>query len=614
MILVVILIALLIFFDVHNAIRAKVKSQNAVDAAALAGANWQRHTLNLIGELNLVKAAEVLISADALGIGGDPATFMREKEPEQLADRRELQADLERAEAEKAKLRTALSLVTEMQTRISFVGPLIGFGAAQQAAKNNGIAANQASGKLLYELFYNNILDDSIYGNELVVPQIINGYSWRKPYASMIGTLLDFSGGESDLRVNGIAAFPRFKALSMPSASADGSPFSGFLTSRAFYEAVIGNNWCAVMDFLDRAKVRNMAGNWWGKFQCSYDSGFLKQSEILPVHIDFFEMEGGPPHQAASPVRDLLKERNVRPLDSLYETTDPYPHTVSASGEVTYTGTFDPRGRPVRNASDTDLKLSLPSVSWAVFDDEWAAYSDDKKSRWQQYLAGTFRPGMDFEGARSYFETSLPMKTFQGTGRAAAAFRKFGGSGAAGKRMKKYAGSSAEAGDRMQNMNLGIAASSNAKPLGLIRTESGAELPPFGAGGLVLPVFTHSVLIPVSLDPPDGFSMLDISWFYFVSEFLPVLGESTTLAEAKSEAQRRHPDHASHYEYFYQALLKLNDEQWRQSGLTWLDTPVDYYMDEHGNRQVRSRNRDHCFDWPHSAQGPEGRRGPEILH
>lgn len=58
--MVAILIAILFLFDVHTVIRGKIKGQSAVDAAALAGATWQMHTLNLIGELNLIKATTVL--------------------------------------------------------------------------------------------------------------------------------------------------------------------------------------------------------------------------------------------------------------------------------------------------------------------------------------------------------------------------------------------------------------------------------------------------------------------------------------------------------------------------------------------------------------------------
>ena len=60
--LLVLVLAIFILFDISNIIRAKVKAQNAVDAAALTGANWQRHTLNLVGELNLINATTALMS------------------------------------------------------------------------------------------------------------------------------------------------------------------------------------------------------------------------------------------------------------------------------------------------------------------------------------------------------------------------------------------------------------------------------------------------------------------------------------------------------------------------------------------------------------------------
>ena len=60
--LILVIIAILLLFDVQTVIRGKVKAQNGVDAAALTGAEWQKHSLNLIGELNLVRATGTLIS------------------------------------------------------------------------------------------------------------------------------------------------------------------------------------------------------------------------------------------------------------------------------------------------------------------------------------------------------------------------------------------------------------------------------------------------------------------------------------------------------------------------------------------------------------------------
>ena len=60
--LILVIIAVLLLFDVQTVIRGKVKAQNGVDAAALTAAEWQKHSLNLIGELNLVRATGTLIS------------------------------------------------------------------------------------------------------------------------------------------------------------------------------------------------------------------------------------------------------------------------------------------------------------------------------------------------------------------------------------------------------------------------------------------------------------------------------------------------------------------------------------------------------------------------
>ena len=117
--LLTLLIALFFLFDLHNVMRAKFKTETAQQAAALAGAAWQRASLNLIGEINLIKAAETLLEEDSRWedfsrldtAGGDLYT-------------------LENAQ----RLNARLALLTEMQSRISFIGPLIGFAAAQQAA------------------------------------------------------------------------------------------------------------------------------------------------------------------------------------------------------------------------------------------------------------------------------------------------------------------------------------------------------------------------------------------------------------------------------------------------------------------------------------------------
>ena len=113
-IMLVLLLAILFLFDIHNVIRAKFKTETAQPAAALAAANWQKESLNLIGEINLIKAAETLLQDEGRWV-----------------DVPQLEPDPVTGEPSPYPLKPRIDLLTEMQTRISFIGPLIGFAAAQ---------------------------------------------------------------------------------------------------------------------------------------------------------------------------------------------------------------------------------------------------------------------------------------------------------------------------------------------------------------------------------------------------------------------------------------------------------------------------------------------------
>lgn len=120
--LVLILAGLALLFafnvDVFVSSRAKIRLQNAADASALALARWQGITLNLIGELNLAHLAAVSQSNE-----------------------------------------TAMAGIVALQQRLAFLGPTIGFKAANDLAKENGIAIspNMTFATRLVSLF----MDDS---------------------------------------------------------------------------------------------------------------------------------------------------------------------------------------------------------------------------------------------------------------------------------------------------------------------------------------------------------------------------------------------------------------------------------------------------------------------
>jgi len=106
--LVVMVIGLLVVlwnYDLHNIVATKVRIDTAGDAAALSAARWQGITLNMIGELNLIQAAYICES------------FV---DPESLDDIERVQEEVE--------------AISQLRSRLSLNGPLMGFVAAQSAA------------------------------------------------------------------------------------------------------------------------------------------------------------------------------------------------------------------------------------------------------------------------------------------------------------------------------------------------------------------------------------------------------------------------------------------------------------------------------------------------
>lgn len=117
-----------------------------------------------------------------------------------------------------------------------------------------------------------------------------------------------------------------------------------------------------------------------------------------------------------------------------------------------------------------------------------------------------------------------------------------------------------------------------AKPLGTLKVKDGGvsvDRPPFEAGRLILPVFEDTALIPISLEPVEGMSSegqssYDLAWLYYMYDFVPELGESSTLPEAFARAASKHPERLGDYFPFFQALRLLDDPNFRQQGLDWL--------------------------------------------
>ena len=105
--IVILAVAILVLFDIQRIMRGKIRVMSGVDAAALTGAQWQKHTLNLMGELNLVKACQVLISDSIYGIGGNPDDFMKVRLPENPSSE-DVEAAIKKAREELEQLKKPL--------------------------------------------------------------------------------------------------------------------------------------------------------------------------------------------------------------------------------------------------------------------------------------------------------------------------------------------------------------------------------------------------------------------------------------------------------------------------------------------------------------------------
>ena len=601
--MVILTTAVLVLFDVQRIMRGKIKVMSGIDAAALTGAAWQKNSLNLIGELNLVKACDVLISDALYGIGGNPDDYMKLQLPQNPTPA-EIEAAVEKARQELAQLKNSADMLTEMQVRIAFVGPLIGFGAAQQAAKNNGLPSNYNCNQYLIDL-YGEIHNPETYGNPAIAPQIYYGYSWRMPYAAMIQEIL---GGLDAASATGAAVGTSVRHIGMPRLYTDPPTkpnFIAYLQMRIIFDAIAANDWCMLQALLDA----DYSGKWWGSIKVDRNEEFLGGSEILPIHVNY--VTGQQVYDFANDagyLDDAVKRKKGRDsllvkLSGHYNDLDP----VSSNGEL--------------NPDDADLKFNpLPSITWAVFGEQWRSYgnagisSDD----WEKYLRSGFREGMDYySGALSYFSVSVPNRTLTRNTNPAEALRRQTAASDNGnplwRRMGRYADRAARA--QRRSSTVGIRFSATAKPFGILKAQDGSVHHPFAAA-MVLPVFTQTALIPVALERSYGTAMDDRAWILYLTEFLPALGMSDTLEDAQRYMKPEHYQTVKDAGYI-DLIRKLADPAWRAEGIRWLNSEATGYdkYDEYGNfigHVTQTLNRDHCLDW--GSGGGGYRTGPGELH
>jgi len=257
----VLLLAVFIFFDVHSAIRAKLKVVTASEAAALAAARNQAETLNMIGEINLLMASEAIVCSSAIPLS--------DSQMQAEADGNAL------SEAEKAAAR--VHTLSEMQTRLSFVGPLVAFAAAQQAAKNNGMA-NQVDSKRPDRDFtdYYDRLNNPFnrrYFLDGGIPKTANGYYWLENYPKML----------RKIAAQGVVVRPNDRTGGLEKVT------PSFLMDSVLYTVILScdsgyNNWCynSLRDLIKRPDSF-FSGLW---FRPDFEFvPFPEQSEIYGVDV-----------------------------------------------------------------------------------------------------------------------------------------------------------------------------------------------------------------------------------------------------------------------------------------------------------------------------------------
>lgn len=228
LVLVVLFFVVLWSFDLHKIVGIKMRSQNAGDAAAVVAARWQGITLNLMGDLNILRAGALSVSD-----------------------------------------RSALDAIDQMQARLAFVGPMIAFEAAQQAAKNNGIFQNEDMTQLVRE-HADRVRNDytQIVGpnGEMLFPEPFTD-AWTV-YADM----LDFIADE------GVAAGPENARYY--------TDFDGnhLLLMQAFYDAVAGRIWCWFYNHAYDALLNFTDYTWWPELGITPRAQYVN-SEIFSLGL-----------------------------------------------------------------------------------------------------------------------------------------------------------------------------------------------------------------------------------------------------------------------------------------------------------------------------------------
>jgi putative Flp pilus-assembly TadE/G-like protein len=442
-VMLILTLAILFMFDLQTIVRGKMKLETGEQAAALTAAKWQKESLNLIGELNMVKACGILIDLEVHTTSNDPA--------------------LSAAENDALEIVSASACITEMQARISFIGPLVGLGAAQQAAKNNGMSVNAGLASETSQ-YIEKIRVDPRYTPEGGVPDYISGYHWREPYISML----------TEIMAHGMAIRPngRFPGLEGVDPR--------WLTSETLYSAINNRLWCnPTLNTVVKYPDSYWSGKWWNiEFS---NTNFPEESEIYTLRIQY------------------TGARNSRS----------YTYDL-AEGEIQRLASD--RGM---NVSDWDV---LRNVTWCTYDSAWyqdsSNYNGPDTSIWDRrhFLRADLKSSFLYGGPLAYAEgfQNLAMLNQYATAMARPNNTSADQLSKAQIALRNNAIREISA----QTVKVGNDSSGDMQPGGALAKIIGAvnDLPPCSTG-IILPTFTDVALVPSSIQafrPMRGeFSLLE---------------------------------------------------------------------------------------------------------
>ena len=563
--LLIMLFAIFMFFDLHNIIRGKVKLETAEQSAALTACRWQAKSLNLVGELNLLIAAESVLQDNNITVPSDAELGVEgeSEEKKQYA-------------CGAARIRS----INEMQSRITFIGPLIALASTQSAAKNNGITTvhkteNSDSPQNVADDFDEYIKrlreDNNIYYAADALN--INGYAWKKPYIAMLEDIIN----------SGIAVRPNATIIGIegikPSYLADAGLYNAILACNRGYPS-----WC-------HWNLRNLV-----KMNDSYFEGlqwytpdfkdirFSQQSEVYPLDIRLEET--------------LNKDKAWdAQLNSLY--SDNYEKFERQANDIRTTD-------PVMNYD----RIMNYSPSFYHYNDRWLRDSeiytgpivDTSDTPWKrgEYLNRDVADWAVYGGAVAYSECVenipevLPFKSKLSQAeakRVAAGKRKVGS-----EIIRKNYNSSIRVGGNytLDKLNTGCVA----KPLGKLSGDLNPTKIP-----VVLPVFSRVNLIPSLMQEIRIFSF---EW-PLVEKF--ILGLHKMIEDGKNIYDD--VEMPAGTEYMLEAIRLLGQKEFRRTG----------YNPEYKERQEVATNEvvikylkqeNHTYHPQNNPQGPGWLQQPVV--